>query len=280
MKNVYQRLLIFFLGIPIVLGLIFINFYNHLVINIIIMIFSALGANEFYNMLIPRYKLFNRPLIIILTVLQPFCSYIFILLGINSIVCSWILIFEILVLMGVECFSVKDFTDSVSKISLSTLIVIYCGFMFSFIVKITGIEDYSTHYMCLYVLFVFMCDSIAWFFGVLFGKNSRGIVAASPNKSVAGFIGGFAGAIVSAILMKIIFKDVFPGAYWKIILIAVCCAASTIIGDLIESVFKRSCNVKDSGKLIPGRGGILDSLDSLLATAPVFYTLAHFLYHI
>ena len=280
MKNVYQRLLIFFLGIPIVLGLIFINFYNHLVINILIMILSALGANEFYNMLIPRYKLFNRPLIIILTVLQPFCSYIFILLGIDSIVCSWILIFEILVLMGVECFSVKDFTDSVSKISLSTLIVIYCGFMFSFIVKITGLPDYSTHYMCLYVLLVFMCDSIAWFFGVLFGKNSRGIVAASPNKSVAGFIGGFTGAIVSAILMKLIFKDVFPGAYWKIILIAVCCAASTIIGDLIESVFKRSCNVKDSGKLIPGRGGILDSLDSLLATAPVFYTLVHFLYHI
>lgn len=280
MKNVYQRLLIFFLGIPIIIGLIFINFYDHLVVNVLVMIMAALGANEFYNMISPRSKLFSRPFIIILTVLQPFCAFIFILLGIDSIVCSWILVFEILILMGTECFSVKEFSDSVSKIAFSTLIIFYCGYMFSFITKITGIKDYSTYYMCLFVLLVFMCDSIAWFFGVLFGKNSRGIVAASPNKSVAGFIGGFAGAIVSAVLMKLIFKDIFPGAYWKIILLAVCCAAATIVGDLIESVFKRSCGVKDSGNFIPGRGGVLDSIDSLLATAPVFYTIAHFLYHI
>ena len=280
MKNVYQRLLIFFLGIPIIVGLIFVNFYEHLVINVVVMIMSALAANEFYNLVLPKTKLFSRPLIIILTVMQPFCSYIFTLLGIDSIVCSWILVFEILILMGTECFSLKEFTDSVSRIALSTLIIFYCGFMFSFVVKISGIKDYSTYYMCLYVLLVFMCDSIAWFFGVLFGKNCRGIVAASPNKSIAGFIGGFAGAIFSAVLMKLIFKDVFPGGYWKIILLAVCCSAATIVGDLIESVFKRSCGVKDSGNFIPGRGGVLDSIDSLLATAPVFYTLAHFLYHI
>ena len=278
MKNVYQRLLIFFIGIPIIIGLIFINFYDHLVVNVLAMIMAALGANEFYNMISPKYKLFSRPLLIILTVLQPFCSYIFILLGIESIVCSWILVFEILILMGTECFSVKEFTDSVSKIAFSTLIIFYCGYMFSFITKITGIKDYSTYYMCLYVLLVFMCDSIAWFFGVLFGKNSRGIVAASPNKSVAGFIGGFAGAIVSAVLMKLIFKDIFPGAYWKIILIAVCCAASTIGGDLIESVFKRSCGVKDSGKLIPGRGGVLDSIDSIVIAAPIFSIGYNFLF--
>lgn len=152
--------------------------------------------------------------------------------------------------------------------------------MFSFIIRLTGIEEYSNYYIILFLLIVFMCDSLAWFFGILFGKSTRGYVPASPNKSLVGFIGGIFGSIISAVLFKFLFPEVLPGSFLKIILLSGICGVAAIIGDLIESIFKRSCNVKDSGTLIPGRGGVLDSIDSLLATAPIFYTLFHFLYQI
>lgn len=280
MEKVYKRLLIFFIGIPVIFGLVLLSFCNHLVVNLIIMVFAGLGANEFYNMLSPSHKLFPKPLIILLTVIQPVCSYIFVLLGIDSIISSWVLIFEILALMGIECFVERDFPIAVSKLSLSILIILYCGFMFSFIIRLTGIEEYSNYYIILFLLIVFMCDSLAWFFGILFGKSTRGYVPASPNKSLVGFIGGIFGSIISAVLFKFLFPEVLPGSFLKIILLSGICGVAAIIGDLIESIFKRSCNVKDSGTLIPGRGGVLDSIDSLLATAPIFYTLFHFLYQI
>ena len=123
-----------------------------------------------------------------------------------------------------------------------------------------------------------MTDSGAWFFGVLFGKSTRGFFKASPNKSLVGFFGGIITAIACGILFKFIFPTVFFGSIWKIVLVSFTTALAAIIGDLIESVFKRSLGVKDSGTIIPGRGGLLDCLDSLILGAPIFYIGIHFLY--
>ena len=123
-----------------------------------------------------------------------------------------------------------------------------------------------------------MCDSGAWFFGILFGKSTRGVFAASPNKSIVGFIGGIVTSIECGILFKFIFPGVFYGSFWKIVIVSSTTAVAAIIGDLIESVFKRSCDVKDSGTLIPGRGGLLDCIDSLLLGAPIYYIGIHILY--
>ena len=126
---------------------------------------------------------------------------------------------------------------------------------------------------------VFFCDSLAWFFGVLFGKNNRGFIKASPNKSIVGFAGGFLGSICGGILSYFIWPEVFEGSIVKIIVIGFILAFSSIVGDLIESVFKRSVGVKDSGHIVPGRGGALDSIDSLLMSAPIFYLLISIFYN-
>lgn len=137
----------------------------------------------------------------------------------------------------------------------------------------------SREILITFLLMVFMCDSLAWFFGVLFGKGNRGIVKASPNKSIAGFAGGIAGSILSGIVCKIIWQDVFHGSFIKMIILGAIIALASIAGDLAESVIKRSANCKDSGNIVPGRGGILDSIDSIAFSAPVYYVTVSYMFN-
>ena len=278
MNNVGKRLLVFFIGIPVIISIVLLSFYNHLLLNICIVAAAVLGAREFYRMLAPNYKLLPLPSIMILSGTLSLVSYILGTIGVDLNIVSWIYVFEVVILMGILAFTEKEFSNSVTQLALSALIIFYCGYLCTFISRLTFLAEYSTQFIILFFLLVFMCDSLAWFFGVLFGKSTRGYVAVSPNKSLVGFLGGIAGSIASGILMKLLCPEVFVGPFWKMIVLSVVCGCSTIVGDLIESIFKRSCNVKDSGVLIPGRGGVLDSVDSLLATAPTYFILIYFLY--
>lgn len=277
MNKVAKRLLTFFIGIPLVLSLVFIEYKNHLALNIAITIFSILGASEFYNMLSKQAKLFPKPLILIFSGLLPVLTIVFNYFNINTLYVIWILIAEIIILFSIEGLFSKTFENSTKKLSFSILILFYCGFMITLLSYIAFIPQYATYYLVLFFIQVFMTDSFAWFFGVLFGKNNRGLFAASPNKSIVGFIGGIFGSIVCSLILKFIFKEIFTFEIWKLIVVSVCTSLASIVGDLIESVFKRSCDCKDSGKLIPGRGGVLDSIDSILVASPVFYAGLHFL---
>lgn len=278
MNKVTKRLLVFFIGVPIVIGIVALYFYNHIALNILAVVASAFGANEMYNMASNKVKMFPKTLVIIFTAALPFLGYNFILLDLDLSNLTWIMFFEIFFFMGIEALFSKSFEDSIVKISLTFLTIFYSGFMITFVTRLTSIKEYATIFICLYFILVFMCDSGAWFFGILFGKSTRGIFAASPNKSLVGFFGGIITSIACGILFKLIFPQIFFGTIWKIILVAFCTALAAIVGDLIESVFKRSCGVKDSGNLIPGRGGMLDCLDSLILGAPIYYIGIHFLY--
>ena len=190
-----------------------------------------------------------------------------------------IFVFEVVLLMAIEAFTAKTFENSFIKLASSILIILYCGFFFSFLQRFTILEN-SRYIISLYLILVFLCDSAAWLFGVLFGKNNRGFIAASPKKSIVGFLGGIAGSIVFGCLFKYVFPEIFTGSYSKMVILALITALAAIVGDLIESVFKRSLDTKDSGTLIPGRGGVLDSIDSILIAAPIFYIGIYFIYNI
>ena len=278
MSKVIKRLLTFFIGIPIVLAIVFCDYLNHLPLQIVLGIFAVLGANEFFNMLSKKgCVLFTREIVLIGTALLPFSCYIFILSGLSLDITPWLFITIVILFMGFECFTAKTFEHSLSKIAYSMLTIFYTGFLLSFISRMTLLPD-SKYIISLFLIFVFMCDSFAWFFGILFGKSTRGYVAASPNKSLVGFAGGLICSIGCGLLFKLIFPDIITASYRNLVILGFITSLAAIIGDLIESVFKRSCDVKDSGSLIPGRGGILDSIDSIVIAAPIFYIGYNFLF--
>ena len=277
MNKVISRLLTFFIGIPLVLFIVFFNFMNHLPLHIALSIFSVIGANELYEMIAKDKKLFPKEFILISTAILTYISYAFILCERSLEITPWIFVAEIIIFMGAEAFIAKEFNESLTKIVYTSFIIFYCGFLMTFISRMTVLPE-SKYIISLFLIFVFMCDSAAWFFGILFGKNNRGIVAASPNKSLVGFIGGIAGSIASGLLFKFLVPEIFTCSYLNLAVLGLLTSLVAIAGDLIESVLKRACNVKDSGKLIPGRGGVLDSIDSILVAAPIFYIGYTFLF--
>jgi len=115
-------------------------------------------------------------------------------------------------------------------------------------------------------------DSGAYIFGVSFGKN-RLFERISPKKSWEGFIGGLFIALFAAYLMKEYF-GVFENFEWYVISILIVIFGT--LGDLVESMFKRSVDLKDSGNLLPGHGGLLDRFDSILLAIPVIFTYLYF----
>lgn len=278
MNKIVKRLLIFFIGIPSVLGIVILNFYCHLPLNILMIACSVIAAMELYTILKHNTPILPFPLIVALTVSLPLCAYIFALTDLSLDYTNWIFLIAALVIMGYEAAFSKTFASSNTKIAASVLIVFYSGFLFTFMTRMT-IFRHSSIFICVFLFSVFICDSLAWFFGMLFGKNNRGHVACSPNKSIAGFVGGYAGSIAAGIIAHLLWSNIFTGSILKGVLLGFAVATAGITGDLIESVFKRSAGVKDSGSIIPGRGGILDSIDSILTAAPVYYILVYILYN-
>lgn len=128
-------------------------------------------------------------------------------------------------------------------------------------------------WLAMLTLITIASDSGAYYAGSSFGKRKL-CPAISPNKTVEGLLGGMAASLVLALIAGAIFLPQVTT-----IKMAVATLLVTLIGvggDLTESIIKRSCRVKDSGAILPGHGGVLDRIDSLLSAAPAMYYLIHF----
>lgn len=119
------------------------------------------------------------------------------------------------------------------------------------------------------------CDTFAYFVGSRIGKHKL-YPAVSPNKSIEGGIGGLVGAMVAVLIAKYTFLPII--GVFDALLLGLFLGVVGQMGDLFESLLKRACTVKDSGSMIPGHGGILDRLDSLLFAFPVVYYVAKYGY--
>ncbi|MCR5289208.1 MAG: phosphatidate cytidylyltransferase [Treponema sp.] len=272
MNKLIQRLLIFFIGVPVVISLVWVHFCNYLILHLVLAGVSFLSCAELYEIFSKTMSMQPKEFVLTVSTIPCLTGLFLTLTKAPYSFVSMTPLICFLIILAYEVFFRRTFERANQRIVSAVFISFYGGYLFTFITRITDLE-YPSHLISSFLLMVFMCDSIAWLFGVLLGKSNKGFVAASPNKSIAGFIGGYVGSIAAALLVRHIWPQVFPYSQTKSILLGFIIATAAIIGDLAESVFKRAAGLKDSGVIIPGRGGILDSLDSILYAAPVFYIL-------
>ena len=178
-----------------------------------------------------------------------------------------------LVLSSFELFRKKG--SAIANIGSTLMSVFYIGFFASAIIGIREIyPDIGSLYgrggYIIISIFttIWICDSAAFFGGTAFGKHKL-FPRVSPKKSWEGAIFGFLFAIGTMALAKVVILDFL--SWQTIISIGFIIGVFGQIGDLIESLFKRSANVKDSSNLIPGHGGIFDRFDSLLFSSPIIF---------
>ena len=118
------------------------------------------------------------------------------------------------------------------------------------------------------LLFIWAGDIMAYYCGQKFGDRKL-VEIVSPNKTIVGAVANIVGTIIAALLANKMFFNEIPLIHCLIV--AFICGIIGQFGDLAESLIKRNCQVKDSGSLIPGHGGVLDRIDSLLFAGPAFY---------
>lgn len=189
----------------------------------------------------------------------------------------------------VNLFLLKDVLW-VSKIPMfekkkyvAIILYLISGFVFLTLIPIYE-GDFTPEIIGGVFLLIWFNDSFAYLIGKNFGKTKL-LERISPKKTVEGFIGGLAGAILASFL---IFKCLeaykpeltieFRLIVW--ILMAVLASVFGTIGDLIQSKFKRQAGVKDSGILMPGRGGLYDRLDSIIFASPFIYAFLQIVYYV
>lgn len=158
---------------------------------------------------------------------------------------------------------------SVQQLGLTTIGLVYLPYLLTYVILLRAHERAGPGVLLMVGVAVALSDVGAYVAGSLFGRRPLA-PSLSPNKTRAGAVGNLvgAGAAVAA------FTFAAPHVpLWLVACIPVAVAAGAIWGDLLESLFKRHFEVKDAGTWLPGFGGLLDRIDSLLVVAPVTYTL-------
>jgi phosphatidate cytidylyltransferase len=184
-----------------------------------------------------------KPLLLVIVVLVPFLYYL---------------------------FRFRDIPSVAGRMTATVTGIVYAGLLATFLsmFKRDAPNEIGGHMIVLVLLIAWLADTGGYFAGRFLGK-SKLYEAVSPKKTWAGAWGGIAGSVVGVVAMKLLFLEGLP--WVDVFLIAIPGGMLGQMGDLAESLIKRSVGVKDSGALLPGHGGILDRIDAVLFIAPYVY---------
>jgi len=158
-----------------------------------------------------------------------------------------------------------------TSISITFFGALYLSFTLNYFYLLR--EEKSPYYVYFLFAVVFLGDTGAYFIGKLWGRRKM-VPMASPHKTWEGSFGGIVFAILGALAARQILLRSIP--LWKAILCGIFIHAVAQLSDPMESLFKRAVGVKDSSNILPGHGGFLDRIDSLILTTPLFYYLIKF----
>lgn len=161
----------------------------------------------------------------------------------------------------------KEIADVARDLAMTITGFVYIPFMLCHLILLRQLPN-GQSWLFLIMLIVMTNDTAAYYVGSAWGRQ-RLYPRVSPNKSVEGALGGLAASLIGALLAKFTFFSTL--GYGDAVLAALLIGLAGQAGDLFESLLKRSFGVKDSGTSLPGHGGVLDRLDSIIFAAPVTY---------
>jgi len=151
--------------------------------------------------------------------------------------------------------------------------LVYPGLLLTFLIVIHNTIPEGCWWAFLILATAFLCDTGAYFAGRAFGKHPLA-PNLSPKKTIEGVAGGILGALLATLCAHFIFLTRITLA--DAIALGILGSLAGVLGDLIESLIKRSSGIKDAGSFFPGHGGVMDRIDGLLFVIPVFFTYIYF----
>ncbi len=248
----------------IILGLVaIVGIISYPLCGILVSFFIFLGLYEFFYMVEKKKVRMFKPLGLLIGLFIPITIYFSF-----SIREGWQFLFVVagLFLLFLLELTKKGSHQPILSISATIFGILYISWCFSFIIRIRQLPEGIL--LCAFLVVVTKTSDIgAYFWGKKFGKTSL-IKKISPKKTLEGTVGGFFTSLLIGVIFSFFIQTI---GFWEKFFLIIILAIVSQLGDLFESLIKRDCQVKDSGKIFLNMGGVLDVIDSLIFTAPTFY---------
>jgi phosphatidate cytidylyltransferase len=234
-----------------------------------VLLATFLGLREYYNLVLPHSKWIERAVGIGLGLVL---SLILSFGGMKEI--SPFLVIILLVLSVLFMAVPQDLSSTISKMGIALFGILFIGFLLAYVSLIRNMPN-GRLWVLFLIITVWTGDIFALLSGSFFGRHKL-YPRISPNKTFEGLAGAIVGSIIVALAFSWLFIPSLKMGSCTVLAIGLGIFGQ--LGDFTESMLKRSAQVKDSGTLIPGHGGMLDRLDSFLFSAPfLHYSLLYFL---
>lgn len=260
----WKRIISIVVGLPIILSLLI--FGNVYLVDIAVSIAAIICMHEIFK----SFESIAKPIKWIGYVFAVALAFIHIIPSMFIVEVGTTMLIIGIAVMFMQAI-LQKMKHSVNDIAITIFCIIYIAGFLSFISLIRGLENGK---IFLWIAFIipWLTDSFAYLVGRKIGKHKMGEI--SPKKSWEGAIAGVIGAVISmAVYVAIVNKFCGLNLSWLILLPTVLLGIISQVGDLAASSIKRFVGIKDFGKLMPGHGGLLDRIDSVIFCAPFLYLI-------
>ncbi len=232
------------------------------VFDITIALIAMTALHEF--LILGRRKGYDIPIVLCLLI----CLFIIAAFILEHVSVEMGMFVTLLVIPASYVFRRGSIDEALPSSAVAVLGTMYVGMLSGSLVRLRNDFTEGPKLVLFLLLVVWLGDAGAYYVGKKFGRRKLS-PRISPKKTVEGGIGGVATSVITAIVIHFTFFKEFPLTH--AVVVGIVLSVAGVIGDLAESMWKRSAAVKDSGSLIPGHGGFLDRFDSILFTAPILY---------
>ena len=246
------------------LPVLFLIVYGSISFFILALIASLICLYEFYGIAIKDCSITHEACIVGFVLTTVWIIFVYL----NYLEYLWMLaVFNLIALAGITVFRFNDQPDILDIVVRQAMGIIYIPGLMGFMLLI---HQFENGHCWIYVTFImiFACDTGGYFVGKQFGKHAL-CRAVSPKKTIEGFLGGLLLCVLSCVIFSSLFH--LPMTVGQKIGLSVIVGIIAPLGDLFESAFKRVSDIKDSGNLLPGHGGLLDRIDAFLFAGPLVY---------